>query len=307
MVTDSDKCDGNDKNRNIKVILIPALFLTVLFIPGCNLSSSDYSSKSNMKNKNITSDSASLFQYDLDNPDEKYILPVYLNEISGMAYYSDNRILCVQDEKANIYVFNPDNKEIENKFRFGKDGDYEDITLVDTTVFVVRSDGHLFEVRDFDKENISVTDHNTPLSDRNDTEGLAYDNHTNTLLIACKGVPDLDKKGKHRGFKAVYQFDLDKMKLKKDPALLIDSKSINNFQPSGLAINPVSGELYMLSSSGKLLVVMSLDGKVMDIHNLSAGTFRQPEGICFSPSGDLFIANEGNGSGGNILKFKRNK
>jgi hypothetical protein len=32
--------------------------------------------------------------------------------------------------------------------------------------------------------------------------------------------------------------------------------------------------------------------------------FRQPEGICFKPNGDLFISNEGDGGKAKILKFK---
>jgi len=273
----------------------------------CNSSPPEFSNENNMKNEKLFSGITNAFPYDLGNPVEVIRLPAYLNEVSGLAFFDESRILCIQDEKANIYVLDVNTKEIGDKFRFGNDGDYEDISVAGKTVFVLRSDGHIFEVKNFDQESISVTDHNTPLSEKNDTEGLAYNPSSNSLFVACKGAPDLNKKNHHKGFKAVYEFDMDKMKLKKDPAILIDSKSINNFQPSGLAINPVSGDLFMISSSGKSLVVMMLDGTIREIHNLNTGTFRQPEGICFSPSGDLFIANEGNGSGGNILKFKRSK
>jgi len=36
---------------------------------------------------------------------------------------------------------------------------------------------------------------------------------------------------------------------------------------------------------------------------LSPVIFPQPEGICFSPDGKLFIASEGAGRGGTILEF----
>ena len=37
-----------------------------------------------------------------------------------------------------------------NKYDFGKDGDYEDITIRGQTVYVIRSDGQIFEVKNFD-------------------------------------------------------------------------------------------------------------------------------------------------------------
>jgi uncharacterized protein YjiK len=39
---------------------------------------------------------------------------------------------------------------------------------------------------------------------------------------------------------------------------------------------------------------------------LKRSIFPQPEGITFSPNGDLFIANEGDGDGGTILRFSMN-
>jgi uncharacterized protein YjiK len=291
----------------LKNLRLPVLISVVILVSFCNSSSPDFSNESKMKNAKLSSDISNAFPYNLGDPDDVIKLPAYLNEISGLAFFDETRVLCIQDEKSNIYVLDVNSKEIESKFRFGSDGDYEDIAVAGKTVFVLRSDGHIFEVNNFDQENIGVTDHNTPLSGRNDTEGLAYDNNDNTLLVACKGAPDLDKKGNHKGLKAVYRFDLDKMKLKKDPAILIDLKSFDNFHPSGLAIDPFSDDIFLISGSGKVLVIINRAGKVLETHNLNPLIFRQPEGICFSPSGDLFIANEGSGSSGNILKFKRHK
>ncbi len=83
---------------------------------------------------------------------------------------------------------------------------------------------------------------------------------------------------------------------------LVDSET--SFKPSGLSIHPLSGDIYLISSIGKLLIVMDRSGKILDIHELDDKIFRQPEGICFSPSGDLYISNEGQGGKGYILKFK---
>jgi uncharacterized protein YjiK len=271
------------------------------------------------------------FPYELDNPESRYNLPSYLVEISGIAYFEKKRIACIQDEKANIYVVNLDKEEVVEKYDFGKDADYEDIAIIENTAFVLRNDGQIFKVEDFRKKNPKVKKYKTPLSEKNDTEGLAYDPLTNSLLIACKGSPSIDKNNPFKDHRAVYQFNLNSKDLVRTPHFLIDLENLESyndhstftrfslnlakklhlidsytsFQPSGIAIHPIHGDIYIISSVGKLLIVLDRRGKILDIHELDVKLFRQPEGISFSPSGDLFISSEGQGGKGYILKFKK--
>ena len=60
----------------------------------------------------------------------------------------------------------------------------------------------------------------------------------------------------------------------------------------------------MISSVGKLLTIMDREGLILGVQALDPNLFRQPEGICFSPEGDLYISNEGKGGKGYVLKFK---
>ena len=187
--------------------------------------SSIYSdSDSNNYNIKLPAHPNGSFQYDLENPDEKYLLPEYLVEISGLSYYNEDSILCEQDEKAEIYVLSLDKKRIENKYEFGKKGDYEDITVINHTVYMLRSDGRIFGIENFNKENRKVTEYKTPLSEKNNTEGLTYDKFSNSLFIACKGSPSIEKDNPYKGYKAIYRYDLAKMKLDKKPEFLIDIK-----------------------------------------------------------------------------------
>jgi len=270
------------------------------------------------------------FPYALENPDKNYKLPSYLEEISGLSYYSEEKLACIQDEKANIYILKLGKKLDISKYDFGKDGDYEGIAIVKKTAYVIRNDGRIFRVRDFTKDDIKTKQYKTPLSDKNDTEGLEFDQLSNSLLIACKGSPSIKNEDSHSGNRAVYRFDLDNKELAKKPFLLINLDKLDNykdessftkfsrqlaktfrladsktpFQPSGIAIHPLNGDIYLISSIGKLLIVMNRSGKILYIHDLDANLFRQPEGICFSPSGVLYISNEGQGGKGYILKFK---
>ena len=274
----------------------------------------------------------SSFSYDLDNPDERYPLPNYLTEISGLAYYKEDKILCIQDEKAEIYIFSLKKKEIVNKYEFGNHGDFEDVAVIGQTAFVLQSDGRIFEIENFEKEDRKVIEHKTPLSEKNNSEGLMYDKYSNSLFIACKGSPDVEKDKRYKGYKAIYKFDLGKMKLDKKPEFLVSlnksdiykdinlptESSLDNkisrltkyeigFQPSGLALHPVNNEIYLIASVGKILIILDRKGKVIDWRGLDPDIFDQPEGICFSPSGDLFISNEGKGGKGYILKFNQRK
>ncbi len=270
------------------------------------------------------------FPYNINEPDTVYHLPGYLEEISGISCYRKNKIACVQDEKAVIYIFDTEKGGVISKIDFGKDGDYEDIAIVGNNAYILRSDGTLFKVENFEGVKKKVIKIKTLLGKKNNTEGLFFDKSTNSLLIACKGSPSINGEGIYSGFKAIYRFDLGSNKLIEQPAYLaslskIDSVKVtgsvekkfieaakklkltgggNRFHPSGLAIHPSGqGEIYIISSIGKLLVIMSKEGRVMGIIELDKRIFNQPEGICFSENGDMFISNEGGNEGGNILKF----
>jgi uncharacterized protein YjiK len=81
-----------------------------------------------------------------------------------------------------------------------------------------------------------------------------------------------------------------------------------HFKPSAAAVNPITNELYILASVNKLLVVADRNGKVKDVYPLDPVTFNQPEGITFTPWGDLLISNEkGEKDAATILIFKPKK
>ncbi len=267
------------------------------------------------------------FPYSIYEADKKFELKEELREISGLAYYNDHSLLCVNDEKGIIYKYHLDKKEITKKYAFDKSGDYEGIELVGDKVFVLRSDGAIFKVNHFRKKNIVSVKNKTALDAGNDTEGLAYDSQNNSLLVACKGSPSDDRKLK--GKRAIYEYKLNKNKLSHKPKYLIDQEEIRKtlefnaytkfsvrlleninpsegdvtFQPSAIAMHPITGNLYVIGSVGKLLVVLNPTGKLLAIVKLKRKLFRQPEGICFAPDGRMFISNEGKGSRANIYEF----
>lgn len=273
------------------------------------------------------------FPYHLSEPDKSWKLPNNLEEISGLSYIDKHRLACIQDEKGNIYIFNLSTGDIETKIDFGDDGDYEGIELINNDAWMLKSNGTLYKSSNFlDDQEPDVNKYTTALSGKNDAEGLAYDPFNNNLLIACKGHPFTDdKKGKE--FKAIYSFDIETKQIDINPFLLIEldtvkfyknyntmtelgveflalfdeSKGDVSFQPSGIAIHPVTSNIYILASVGNILIVFNRAGIMMAMIKLRSKYYPQPEGICFGPDGTLYISNEGDGDKGTILKIEIKK
>lgn len=270
------------------------------------------------------------FPYNLQSPDKDRQLSKKLVEISGIDYLDEQRLACVQDEKGKIYILTFPDAEIVEQITFGDDGDYEGIALVEHTAWVLKSSGDLYKVEYYlDSDQRRTKKFETELSKKNDAEGLTFDAANNRLLIACKGYPFIDsKEGKH--LRAIYEFDLEKEIFNPTPIYILDldhikeSRGFNSmtrlgikllaridqnkgdvtFQPSDLAIHPITGNIYVIGSVGDLLMVLNPEGRVLAMVDLADKLFRQPEGICFDDTGVLYISNEGKDNRATIVSFK---
>ncbi|MEQ6117932.1 SdiA-regulated domain-containing protein [Reichenbachiella sp. MALMAid0571] len=261
----------------------------------------------------------SLHHYNLKEYKQKFFLPYALEEISGLSYVKHGVLACIQDEDGKLFLYDYINKEISLSLRFWDSGDYEGVEIMGDSAYVVNSKGYLLIFNYEGKEgNLNTRKVNTPLGKKNDIEGLCYDKATNSLVMVCKGDSDIDKK-KISG-QALYQYNLDKHEFVKEPLFSVSKKDIKeflethkdnayeekriNFHPSGIALHPIDGNYYIIASTGKLMIVVSREGKIHASYPISPGILGQPEGICFAPNGDLFISSEGEGDKGYILRFE---
>jgi uncharacterized protein YjiK len=259
------------------------------------------------------------FSYDLLHPIKQFELPHSLREISGITFYNDRRLACIQDEKGKIYIYSLKKEDVKESVSFGPDHDYEAIALVNDTFFVLHSTGTLFQITGFDSAGQQTITYDTFLKKENNTEGLCFDDVTHGLLIACKGVSHKKEK---EGLKEIYRFDLDSKTLDRQPVFKIHVNQLAKFmsenrltvpptekegtffEPSEIAVHPFSKDIYVLSSVGKMIVVMDRSGQIKDVALLDPSVAPHPEGMTFSKDGNLFISSEGSGSKKVILEYR---
>lgn len=225
-------------------------------------------------------------------------LPGKLEEISGIAFLDTHRVACIQDENGVIYIYNLNSQKIEKEIPFGSSGDYEGIAINGDTVYVVESNGMIYEIGDF-MNNPQLQEYQTGLSESNDVEGLFYDKRKDRLLVALKEKDPYSKE-----YKGIYSFNLKQKKLEKEPAYKmtfeeavfkkVRKKNVQRiFKPSEVIVNR-DGDIVVLEGEQPKLLVLDASGKAKELYFLNRDDFPQPEGLAYDPSGSLYISNEGN-------------
>jgi hypothetical protein len=259
-------------------------------------------------------------RYDLSAPDRVLELDGRLSEISGITLLPGGILGAVQDEEGDLFGLDPRTGAILWERRFGSRGDYEDLALLDSTVYVLRSDGDLFELDDWTADETESTKHENRLKSGCDAEGLTVIPGTRSLLIACKEDAGEDRDG----VRALYRFDTATRTVEAEPAYLLNRDAIgallrggyerdliarlgktfnlNAFKPSGLAYHPRDGSLYVLASRPPSVAVFEPSGALRGAAVLP-DLLPQPEGIAFLPDGTMLITTEAAGSVARLLHF----
>jgi len=211
-----------------------------------------------------------------------------------------------------------------------------ELTQEHDAIFILMSDDEIDEmlsiaVKEYQsnhsKSNIKIVDHKNKKEIKQfmislnsfNFESLAYDEINNNFLVISKdGV--LNKPESKR---IVYQFtinnpnetsmvfEVDILKINE-----IISASLTNlgssdvlFNPSEIAIHPITREIYILSASDRILTIYNNRG-LKSVFPLPAELYYKPEGLAFFKNGDLLISSEGDKRGivkGNIMLFKYKK
>jgi uncharacterized protein YjiK len=253
--------------------------------------------------------------YVFKHPDSVYELPKSLAEISGLTLLDDFHLGAIDDESNKLFVIDLRTGKVTDRHKMGggKKLDYEAVERVGDTVYVLSSAGTIYEIRDWKNNKRITATYETGLYSRHDNEGLAYDATNHRLLIACKEYPGKEMKG----YKTVYAFDLEQKRLLPEPVFKIDLtqaevaansgsatdaaskkkkkgwwKHTKQIKPAALAVHPLTGQLFIISSAKRRMIVLNSDGTLATAYKLPKKYFVQAEGMAFLPNGDLFISNE---------------
>lgn len=252
--------------------------------------------------------------YKFFKPSTQFNLHYDLEEISGLSYYKPGILATIQDESGRLFLISTKDGKILRSIRFDRTGDYEGVEIIEETAFVIESNGDIFKFKISEKEEVKVKKENTVFNSSNDIEGMGW--HDGHLLIACKASGDT-KDNKAKG-KAIYRLDPKDLKVKKKEWLSFEEKDlekfikdrkyfkkIKQFDPSGIAIHPITKDIYIISAD-KALIIFDQNHELKEVVKLDGSIYRQAEGICFAPDGTLYISNEGDGVRGKILSLSYN-
>ncbi|MEO0897462.1 MAG: SdiA-regulated domain-containing protein [Bacteroidota bacterium] len=268
--------------------------------------------------------------YDLDKPDYSYFLSDQLEEVSGLTYVGEQKFLMVQDENGIVFTWDENSRQIESTRIFGSDGDYEGIELVGDQVYVAKHNGTLYQYEMGKMDDSTSLKHGTYLKGENDIEGLGYLEEEGVLLLICK-EPLIADGEMDKQYRAIYAYDIEEDELKDSPWMIIDVKAFYNWlaerkgdsrveavaydndpmkkkalAPSGIAVHPISGNLYVLAHRSQLLLEMDTKGNFIHAYFLDRRIFEQAEGITFKENGDLYISSEGVEGPASLLGFTYN-
>ena len=284
-----------NKHYYIKLLLIGVL--TFSFYTSCN---DKAESKNEEKEKPVSRQS---IDYDLLHPLKKWSLSDSLAQISGIAWVKNDQLLAIEDLRPILYEIKLGDTAgiIADKIQFRQAEedkfDFEDLAIVNDTVYALWSHGAIFKIIKSKKED-SAQRTKTWLKKDNNTEGLAYDPVSGNLLIACKEESGIENEKKST--RAIYEFDRKADSLKPDPFMLINKKDFEavagekvDFYPAAIAVHPITHDIYILSTKDtKAIAQFSYDKKLKAFDYIDKEILPQPEGICFDPQGNLYISTE---------------
>lgn len=268
------------------------VFISLLGMLGCNAAT--HTQPLNIAGYDWSGHSKAYLHHDLD-------------EVSAIRYNVDGTFYTVNDEEGILYILDTASYKVSNKVKFGKSGDYEGLEIVGDNIYVLESNGDITSVAGGSKA-ISEK-YRFEVAKKVEFESMLYNKLDQWLLMISKSS-SLDKKEKATH---VYAFDLRTNSYINEPVRKVSWNMINSklpqdakitaLHPSAIARQENTGDIFMLASIEKLLIVFDKDWQVKYVEPLDSKLFKQPEGITFDSKGNIFITNEAREGRPNIIRI----
>jgi uncharacterized protein YjiK len=242
------------------------------------------------------------FEQSLSSPDSasgtiaQWVLPRELDEISGLALTSDGRLLAHGDERGQISEIDYRRGIIVKQFVVGAptiSGDLEGITVANGMVFLLGSNGTLYEFREgTNGTRVDYITTDTHLGKECEFEGLAFDPQINSLLLACKNV-ELKDQGDQM---VIYRWKLDGggerlSQLTVPLSRILPAIKEKELHPSDITVDLNTGNYVIVASIEGALIEITPAGDVVFARKLT-GQHDQPESLVITKDNILIIGDE---------------
>ena len=239
----------------------------------------------------------------------QFYLPQGLTEISGLAVATSHSVFAHDDNYGIVYEVDLDDGRVLRAFALGKPtvkGDFEDIAVRAGSVYLLASDGRLFEAPIGDhRQRVRYNVYDTGVGPHCETEGLVNGPKDGEFLILCK-KPHQDKL---KDRLIIYLWSLGDRVPVSSPWLsvpldgLVEPLDQANFHPSAFYWRRDPGRFLIISAKGHTAIEIDEQGKLIDRVKLDKGEHPQPEGLTLMPDGRLVISDEGTRGHGKIAIY----
>ena len=240
-----------------------------------------------------------LAAYLAQSPKQQFFLPLGLTEISGLAVASYGSVYAHDDNFGIVYEIELDSGKVVKAFALGKPtvkGDFEDIAVRDGYVYLLTSDGRIFEAPMGEhRQRVHYNVYDTGVGEHCETEGLANGPTDDEFLILCKQPRDSSYKNRL----VIYAWNLRDHTPTVTPWLnvplagLVKDLDQANFHPSAFAWRRDKGALMIISAKSYSAIEIDLKGRLIDRIRLDKHLHPQSEALALMPDGRLIVGDEG--------------
>ncbi|MEX2109138.1 MAG: hypothetical protein WD802_00845 [Gemmatimonadaceae bacterium] len=242
-------------------------------------------------------------------PLARWVLPLELREISGLAVTAEGNLLAHNDEQARVFVIDPRRGVVTKQFDVGRSGlrgDFEGIAVSGADIYLLNSNGEILRFREGkDGDEVRYTEVDTKLGSECEFEGIAVDPANGLLLLPCKTVA---KKGP-RGQLVIYRWDPRKSGSQRASMLTIPSAQVAAGNPwrtlhaSDMTIDPATKNYVLIAAQEKAFVEITPGGSVVRAGLLPEPS-QQAEGVAITRDGVLIVADEGNDRAATLTLYR---
>jgi uncharacterized protein YjiK len=231
-----------------------------------------------------------------DSAVARWELPGPLGEVSGLAMTSDDRLFAHGDETGDLFEIDYRSGVVVKRFALGPEAvtaDFEALAIRDSTFWLLTSKGRLYEFGEGrNGEHVPYRTTEPPLgSDCQEFEGLTVDG--DQLVFACKKARKAFGGDLHIYRWTIGTGSVERVDVPID-SIRARGPGWKEFSASDIARRGDTGHYLLVSGPERGYLEVTPEGRIV-LARVLPDDHGQPEGIAWTSSGELVIADEATG------------